>query len=429
MPHEGNQINSELRAKLQNFKWSPNNVLDLHSLGINYFNPDYLPVSLDPLTFASMIRRGFTPPQALPMYFPEDIQARIKSWLDLNYYKLTNAGIQYLGSEYNIQREEDWDKAEIRVCLCRMSDYATLDGAFGPYLINNFVQDFTDNIFIDFSYLPAPADMAKLADADLPMMFGNITKRPLMDFDIIIIATSYPGERINVPFALVKSGLPLYRWQRFDKNLPYRDRCPIIATAGIGSSFIENGLGDNPVKGLAANAWFDHVLIGEGEMMDLKYIQEYLNTVIRDGGTKEDFMKALTNEHHKGVYDPSLFLFEYADKVHVTRDYLGNEIARDVYPGGGTIKNIFMVDAEEKVKYSMAGKDSQEFMDLEAVNVQYHARLTPDADASAELGRRYVKISDRPTPEQRVASGMAPVSKDQPAEAGQGEKVQMPQSS
>lgn len=405
MYQDGNQISPELREKLRNFQWSANSFLDLHSLGVHYWTPEYLPTWIDPMTYASIWRRGLVPPNALPIYTDENTHVRIRQFIEENYYKLHLAGLPYLGNEANIQPASDFDKKPIRMCFARISDYHTLDGAFGGQLINNFIQNFSDEVFADFAYIAAPSDVPKFMQAGLPLMFGNATKRPLTDFDIVIMATSYPGERVNVPVALTRSGIPLYRWQRFDANLPYRQRCPIIAAAGIGASFIENLLADHPIKGAGQNAVFDHILIGEGELMDFKYVIEYLNVVKRDGGTKEDFMNAMTNERHIGVYDPTRIYFEYADKVHIMRDHTGKELSRKVYPAAGHIKRISLLDHENKTKHVLVGPESEEFRDMEAVNAMYHLRMAANSRPE-DLGRKYIRISDKMSVADRKAAGL-----------------------
>ena len=417
-----NNLTPDLKAKLSRLVWNESTNVDLHSLGVNYYTPEYLPTWISPEAYANLLHRGLTPPMALPIAIPDNTKDRIEKFLEFNYHKLTDAGVQYLGTEFNVQQAEEWDTKKLRVCLARLSDYHTLDGAFGGYLVGNFLTDYTDDVFVDYSFFPAPADIPKLYEAELPLMFGSISKRPLTDFDIVIIATSYPGERVNLPVALVKSGIPLYRWQRFAQNLPYRKHSPVIALAGIGASFIENMLADNPRHGPAGNAAADHILIGEGEMMDLKYIQQYMNTVILDGGTKDDFMASIANDKHTGVYDPSLVLFEYADKIHTTKDFNGTIIDTQVYQAGGHIKNIHLLDHATKTKHAMAGRHSQEFRDLEPINAQYHLRMVGNMDP-AELGRRYIKISDRPDLQARKAAGMAPMSAETSAIASEDRKA------
>lgn len=424
---DGNKAPAELRHKLANHQWSPNTCLDLHKMGIHYYNPEYLPTQLDPFTYASYLRRGLTPPNALPVFVPEDTPERIKSFLDLNYFRLSMAGAQYLGNECNFQTPDKFDTAKLRVCFCRISDYETLDGAFGGQLVANFIRDFTDDIFCDFSYLPNPADIGKLFDAELPLMWGNIAKRPLRDYDILFIATSYPGERVNLPFALTKSGIPLYRWERWDDNLPYKQKMPLVCLAGIGAFFIENMLGDNPVKGLAGNAAADYIIIGEGEMADLQFAQEFLQEVIEGGKSKDEFAKLINNRRHRGLYDPTKVLFEYLDKEHVAKDFEGNELYRHTYVGGGHIRAIHLVDEENKTLHCLAGPEAEDFRDLDEIQQEFAKRF--NNKTGTEVGQQYIKISDGLTLAQRQAKIDARKAADTtPAEkaaAGVGEAVKV----
>jgi len=354
MLKHGNDISEELRSKLRSFKWSPNNFLDLHKLGVHYFDPDILPTWIDMHTHASLYHRGLTQPNALPSYFEDNVHERIKDWYKFNYFKLYSAGIHLIGNEPNLQREEDFEKASVRAMVLRISDYETCDGSFGHYTVSQFAHDFMDDLFVDYSFLPLKSDLGKYLSADIPIWFGNITKRPLTDFDIVVVSHCYPGERIDLPFAMARSGIPLYRWERWDADLPYYEKCPIFCIAGIGSAFTENLMGDHPIYGSAENSLVDGVLIGEGELMWLKFLQQYQQTVVQDGKSKREFLDKLTNVHHQGFYDPRVALFEYSDKKHVISDPAGNVLDTVTWKGGGRIKRVSLIDEFNQKKYVMA---------------------------------------------------------------------------
>lgn len=55
----------------------------------------------------------------------------------------------------------------------------------------------------------------------------------------------------------------------------------------------------------------------------------------------------------------------------------------------------------------MAGIHSEEFRELEPMQAQYALKLVGNMDP-AELGRRYVKISDKPGIAERKSAGMKP---------------------
>jgi hypothetical protein len=401
-PSDGNTVTALDKDELRKFMplWSPNRYIDLHQRGVDYFNPEYLPVKVDAQTYNSLVRRGLTPPMALPVYFKKDsVHTKLNAWLDFNYYKLFNGGVQYLGNEANIQPARAWDKAELKVCFVRLSAYEVVDGSFGHHLVANWITDFTDNIFIDFSYMPAQLDVPKFLGAGFPLMFGYTTKRPLSDFDVVIFAQSYPQERINLPLALVKSGIPLYKWERWDASLPYYEECPLVLSAGLGSSFTENVCGDNPVHGVGANSLVDWVLIGEGEMAALKFLQEYLYCR-KAGESKLTFRDKITNIRHKGLYDPSRVLFEYGDKEYIERDRQGNVLDVRTYTGAGDIKRISLIDDTTETLHVIAGEESEEFQDMEGVNQEYLTRYVAPlkqkllegkdvCSASTEIGANY----------------------------------------
>lgn len=157
----------------------------------------------------------------------------------------------------------------------------------------------------------------------------------------------------------------------------------------VHNSYCENLLADNPIHGPGQNSIYDLVLIGEGEMMDLKLFQRYYQVVTKGGGSKEDFLDGLDNEHHQGVYDPTKVLFEYADKEHVIRDFTGKVLKRQLWPKGGPIKNIYMIDEENKTLHALAGNDSEEFRDLEPMAKM--ARVFVDNPDKDQIASKYVK--------------------------------------
>lgn len=386
----GNCLSKAEKDRLNCFEWGENSFLDLHGMGVHWYSPEYMPTIMKPEVYAALSHRGLTAPISLPLYFPRGgVHERIDDWLEFNYFRLSRGGVHYLGNECNLQSADAWDSAECRVCFCRLSPYAVVDGSFGQHLVGNFITDFTDNVFIDYAYLPDSLDIPLLYGQGFPLMFGNATKRPLSDFDIVFFAQSYPQERVNAPVMWVKSGLPLYRWERFSSDLPYGD-LPLVVGAGLGASFIENLTGDNPVHGLGGNSLFDHVLIGEGELAALKYIQEWIRVVKRGGGTKLDFMGCITNTVHEGLYDPSCVLYEYADKVHILRDRAGNELGREVFEQAGSIRRISLIDEATKTKHILVGEGSEEFADMLPIQKAYLKQLGDGFDGVREMYQRGV---------------------------------------
>ena len=87
-------MDNELKNKLKNFEWNPKSFLDLHSMGVHYFDPDCLPTQIDVLTHSVMHYKGLTQPNCLPRYNDSDMKSRIEEWFNRNFYKLHQGGIQ-----------------------------------------------------------------------------------------------------------------------------------------------------------------------------------------------------------------------------------------------------------------------------------------------------------------------------------------------
>lgn len=390
MPTENTNahLSGDLVKDLSSMKWTHTNLVDLHKKGVHWFDPDFLPTWIPALTYTAYSRAGLTPPVALPTYFPDDISETITKWLDENHYRLKMGGRNYLGNEFNIQPAEMFNTAKCRICIVRLSDYPTVDGAFGHYLIGNFVSDFSDDIFVDYAFMPMNDDVNKLMAAGLPMMFSNTAKRGLYEFDILIISNSFPQERITWPLMSIKSGIPLHKWERLDESLPYSKRCPIIVGAGLGATFIENFCADNPRHGLGEDGMIDCALIGEGELLDLKIAQQYIYSVVEGGMSKREFLESLDNEKFSGYYYPSRVLWEYGDKVHTKRNYKGEVIGEEKFEGGGGIVSCSIVDEKEKTLHVVAGVGSDEFAMMEESNVTFIRNKEAGVDLT-KLGESY----------------------------------------
>ena len=324
----------------------------------------------------------------LPTYFEDNIHEKIKDWYAHNYFRLLNSGVQHLGCELNYQRPEEFDDAKIKILIFRLSPYEVVDGSVGHYVVGEWIRTYcTEKVFIDYCCVPNDADLSKYIKAGIPTLFGSITKRPLMDFDFIGISHSPPNERMALPINLIKSGIPLFLWERLANNLPYRHRkgkkhMPAIFIAGIGAQMMESTIGDHPVYGPGMCSPFDHCLVGEGENMDLDYIESYINIVLRDGGTYEDWRQQLYDQRkHPGVYDPTRVVYEYGDKVHVETDINGKELGTTLWKQGGRIKSTYILDNEGN-KVKVAGIGVQESKDLETIQPNFLKLLSETADVN-----------------------------------------------
>lgn len=374
-----NKLNPKLLSEVSGFRWSPNRYFDPHSekYNIHFFDKDILPTWLDPITSLSLMRRGITPPNMLPTLFEDNIHEKIQEWVDLNYFKLQNGGMQHLGLEMNNQKPSEYDTAKVRVLIVRLTEYDVVDGSLSHLIVSEWLRTYcSESIFIDYAYAPAISDLPKYLRDGIPLLFGSITKRPPLDFDFIAISHSFPPERLALPLLFLRSGIPLFLWERLSDKLPYatmkgRSHFPVVFIGGIGSQMMESFIGDHPIYGSGMCSPVDHVLVGEGENLDLGYIESYINIVLRDKGTLAEWRKSLYDQRkHPGVYDPTRVYYEYADKLHIESDSTGKELSRTLWRQGGRIKATYMLDNEGN-RVKVAGEGVKESQDLMAIQPKF----------------------------------------------------------
>jgi len=161
---------------------------------------------------------------------------------------------------------------------------------------------------------------------------------------------------------------------------------------GKEGQVLAHNCGDDPTRGPGQASLVDFVLIGEGEMLDLKMFQQLIKAKEK-GVPKAQIPDLFTNENHPGVYDPTRILFEYADKTHV---FSSPEGQREViFPGGGHIERISLIDPSTNKLFELAGPLSEDLKGVEAAARAFHEQFSKVSDGS-QVGRKYIKIAEAP---------------------------------
>lgn len=395
-----NNLGYDTIRELKAVDWNdPRKIVDLESYGVQFYDPEIMPSIISPLVHRALIIKGWCAPNAFPTYFPENQHELTQAWLNKNYHKLHRNGIHYLGNEPNFQPARNFDTKPLRVCFIRLSEYEILEGGFGQYLISNFVEDHDERVFFDYSFFPPHGDIGRMVDADIPLLTGVISKRPIRDFDLVLAGITIAEERLHLPLSLVRSGVALHRYQRFNQESPLY-KSPVISMGGIGSLFSENILGDHPIHGPAQNGMTDVVSLGEGELMTLKLCQKFIQAK-QAGMDKTDLLNTISADENCGVYNPTKVVFDYHDKTHVTYDFEGKQLSEPkVYPGAGPIRQVSLIDEENQQRYVLAGPGNDSYNELEAMQNRFLINFQ-DGVRGEDVGERYVRVDKRPTREER----------------------------
>src|SRR5215471_6646353 len=100
-----------------------------------------------------------------PQYWPSENlkqQAEIQTWIAGNYAFLEDGGFHYIGGEPNTQDPSEFDTADLRILILRLSTYDAMDGSMSHSLIAQCARDAArkvgKKVFTDFAFLPPRKD-------------------------------------------------------------------------------------------------------------------------------------------------------------------------------------------------------------------------------------------------------------------------------
>ena len=153
--------------------------------------------------------------------------------------------------------------APARVLIVRLSSFADVERSTPHLLLADAVRRATPGAYVDFCFFPPPRDRECLRAAGVPLLLGNQSGRSVSDFDLVLVSNAYLLELINLPFLLLRSGVPLYA----------SDRGPEWPPILLGGS---NAMATHGAVTEAGDSWVDAVFFGEGERRVEALVRELL---------------------------------------------------------------------------------------------------------------------------------------------------------
>ena len=127
------------------------------------------------------------------------------------------------GKDTNQDREEDIDKAKVKVLVAFAStgDTRAVSNTFTCLnLLIHAASDTWTDFFVDNSYLPELDTREAMIKEGIPFLFGNVSRMPWTEYDIILLSHAIMPECINMPILLHNSGIPLSMEGRDEANAP-----------------------------------------------------------------------------------------------------------------------------------------------------------------------------------------------------------------
>lgn len=145
-----------------------------------------------------------------------------------------------------------FEGADFRVLIARLSPFRDVDRSTPHLFLFQAVRRALPNVYIDLAFFPLRAERERLEEANQPFLAGVQSRRPLQDFDLVLISNAYTLELINLPYLLQRSGVPLMASQR-DGRWP-----PLV----LGGS---NAMASQAIVAADGDSMVDAIFFGEGE--------------------------------------------------------------------------------------------------------------------------------------------------------------------
>jgi radical SAM superfamily enzyme YgiQ (UPF0313 family) len=146
-------------------------------------------------------------------------------------------------------------EASFRLLIARLSPFSDVNRSLPHLFLFQEARRAVPDAFIDMAFFPARAERDWFERARIPPLIGVQSLHALDDFDLVLFSASYVLELINVPYLLLRAGLPLFSSERGSEH-------PIVILGG------SNAMASQAlfrVTDECTDALVDGAFFGEGE--------------------------------------------------------------------------------------------------------------------------------------------------------------------
>lgn len=149
-------------------------------------------------------------------------------------------------------RNPPFGAAGFRVLIVRLSPFRDVDRSTPHLFLFQAVRRVLPDAYMDMAFFPPRHDRERLERAGIPLLVGMQSFRLAEDFDLLLISNAYMLELVNLPYLLLRSGVPPMASQR-DESWP-----PLI----LGGS---NAMAAQAIVAKNGDSLVDALFFGEGE--------------------------------------------------------------------------------------------------------------------------------------------------------------------
>jgi radical SAM superfamily enzyme YgiQ (UPF0313 family) len=211
------------------------------------------------------------------------------------------------GGEINTLSPSMWDGAELRVLINRLSTSWDVAHSYTHKMLYEIIRS-VNNVYIDMSFLPPPKDGQIFVSEGVPWLLGTSSKRGGSDFDVLAISNSIVQEIVNLPIMLSRSGIPLRKSERCE-----REDIPLVILGGANALFCGAIAGEE--------SFVDGIFVGESAEV-IRKLFSTIRDAKRSGLKKHAILEML--ECIDGFYQP--------EKNKTTTKYIENVLSNDNLP-------------------------------------------------------------------------------------------------
>jgi radical SAM superfamily enzyme YgiQ (UPF0313 family) len=221
----------------------------------------------------------------------------------------------------NLDNPDNFDKARIRVLLAfMMKGLSKCKGSADGILISLIKQNLGDQVYVDIAFMPEKQNFSLYEKHKLPVWHGVASHRSVLDFDVVLISNSVLPEKMNLPWLLHHSAIPIWHTQRMKE-----DRIPFFFVGGNSADFVDVFLGSS--EDGKETALIDGAFIGYGEGV----IPKIIDTLLEPYTSKEERLRKFFR--FENFVHPLAYQYEYKDRWRISK------------------VNKVIDDAPDKVKY------------------------------------------------------------------------------
>ena len=168
----------------------------------------------------------------------------------------------------------DFRAASYRVLIVRLSPFRDVDRSIPHLFLFREVRRALPGAFIDMAFFPSASERKLFEQEGMPFLVGVQSLRSAEDFDLVLISNAYTLELINLPYLLIRSGIPLFSSQRGPE-------WPVIILGG------SNAMAAQSIIRSDGDSLVDGIFFGEGEGLVGELVRRISESASRRIGKRE----------------------------------------------------------------------------------------------------------------------------------------------